>query len=203
MKQMEKRGPGRPRSDASRQAILGAAYELLEEAGIAGFTIEGVAARSGSAKTTIYRWWPSRGLLATDALLGRMATEVPIPHTDSAIADLRTVMGGLAQVLAGATGRVIAGLIAEAQSCSETAEAVGRNLIERRRAAGRDIVLRGIANGELRPDLDVETTLDALYGPFYARLLLRRMPLEEGWVDRLAATVFEGIATGSRRRKQA
>ena len=50
---LSKRGPGRPRSDATRCAILKAAYELLEEGGMAGFTIEGVAARSGSAKTTI------------------------------------------------------------------------------------------------------------------------------------------------------
>jgi AcrR family transcriptional regulator len=193
MDQMEKRGPGRPRSDASRQAILQAAYELLAESGIAAFTIEGVAARSGSAKTTIYRWWPSRGLLATDALLCRMNREIPVPHTESAIADLITIMHGLAQMLSGDTGRVIASLIAEAQCCTETSEAIRHNLIERRRQFGREIIERGIAAGELRPDIDIETTLDALYGPFYAKLLLRRMPFEEGWVGKLANTVLLGI----------
>src|SRR5581483_12158644 len=38
---LAKRGPGRPRSDATRCAILKAAYELLAEGGMAGFTIEG------------------------------------------------------------------------------------------------------------------------------------------------------------------
>src|ERR1700761_3148849 len=106
MDQMEKRGPGRPRSDTSRQAILRAAYELLAESGIASFTIEGVASRSGSAKTTIYRWWPSRGMLATDALMCKMSREVPIPHTESAVADLISMMRSLAQLLASETGRV-------------------------------------------------------------------------------------------------
>jgi AcrR family transcriptional regulator len=200
MDQMEKRGPGRPRSDSSRQAILGAAYDLLAEKGMAAFTIEGVAARSGSAKTTIYRWWPSRGMLATDALLCRMAREVPIPHTESALADLRTVMHGLAHMLSSETGRVVAGLIAEAQCCSETSNAITTNLINRRRQAGREIVERGIASGEICPSIDIETVLDALYGPIYARLLLRRMPLEEPWVDKLADTVFHGICPGSTRK---
>jgi hypothetical protein len=51
-----RRGPGRPRSDASRSAILKAAYEILKEGGFAGFTVEGVAARAGAGTATISRW---------------------------------------------------------------------------------------------------------------------------------------------------
>ena len=55
---------GRPRDEAARAAILRSANAILEEKGIGGFTIEAVAARAGVAKTTIYRWWPSKGALA-------------------------------------------------------------------------------------------------------------------------------------------
>jgi AcrR family transcriptional regulator len=185
------RAPGRPRSEAARAAILDAAYELLEEAGIGAFTIEGVAARAGSAKTTIYRWWPSRGLLATEALLKRMAAEVPVVPSDSAIADLRRVMRALARLFSSPTGRVIAGLISEANACNETAVAVRRQLIERRREMGREILRRGMAAGELRPDIDFETVLDALFGPFYMRLMLR-LPLTEAWSDSLMDLVLGG-----------
>jgi AcrR family transcriptional regulator len=194
MKQMEKRGPGRPRSDASRQAILGAALELLEEAGIAGFTIEGVAARSGSAKTTIYRWWPSRGLLAADAVFSRIQSGDSETNSASAIADLKQVMRATAELLSGKTGRVLAGLIAEGQCCSSTAEAVTSNVILRRRQRGRELMQRGIDSGEIKPDIDMEVALDALFGPFFSRLLLNRMPYEKDYVERLAETVLHGVA---------
>jgi AcrR family transcriptional regulator len=191
-----KKGPGRPRSDSSRQAILRAAYELLAEGGMRAFTIEGVAARSGTAKTTIYRWWSSRGLLATEALLSHMeqATPVESASNEPALAELRRYMLGLGELLSGKTGRVAAALIAEAQCCSETAEAVMTKVIQHRRQIGSAILERGIAAGELRADIDIEAALDALFGPFYARLMLHRFPLEPGWVERLAETVLRGIA---------
>jgi AcrR family transcriptional regulator len=189
-----KRGQGRPRSDATRCAILKAAYELLEETGMSGFTIEGVAARSGSAKTTIYRWWPSRGVLAADALLSRIQSNDPDVASGSAIADIQLVMQNMADLLSGATGRVLAGLIAEAQCCSDTSEAIMTNVILRRREKGRDLMERGIAAGEIKPDIDIDAALDALFGPFFSRLMLGRMPFEKGYVGRLAETVLGGIA---------
>lgn len=190
---LPKRGPGRPRSDATRCAILKAAYELLEENGMDSFTIEGVAARSGSAKTTIYRWWPSRGLLAADALFSRMQSHDP-PHSPSAIADLKIIMQGMVDLLSGSTGHVLAGLIAEAQCCSSTGDAVMTNVVTRRRQMGRELVERGIASGEIRSDIDVDAALDALFGPFFSRLVLGRVPFEKDYVERLADTVLQGIA---------
>jgi AcrR family transcriptional regulator len=60
--------PGRKRSEESRLAILAAAFELIAEVGYAGLTIEGIAARSGTGKQTIYRWWPSKADVLMDAI---------------------------------------------------------------------------------------------------------------------------------------
>jgi AcrR family transcriptional regulator len=84
-----RRGPGRKRDEATRQAILRAAYETLEAEGYGGFTIEAVATRSGAAKTTIYRWWPSKGALAIDSFLDLYKREAPFPRTRSASEDLK------------------------------------------------------------------------------------------------------------------
>jgi AcrR family transcriptional regulator len=62
------RSLGRKRSQESRLAILTAAFELTAELGYAGLTIEGIAARSGTGKQTIYRWWPSKADVLLDAL---------------------------------------------------------------------------------------------------------------------------------------
>ncbi len=60
-----RRPPGRPRSEVARAAILTAASALLDEAGCAALTIEGIAARAGVGKRTIYRWWPTKGATPT------------------------------------------------------------------------------------------------------------------------------------------
>ena len=67
---------GRRRSETSRQAILQAAFALMEEVGFDRMSIEGVAARAGVGKTTIYRWWGSRGVLAVEAFLTAVAPAI-------------------------------------------------------------------------------------------------------------------------------
>src|SRR6266571_1975018 len=84
--------PGRKRSEQSRMAILAAAYELAGEIGYARLTIEGIAARSGTGKQTIYRWWPSKGDVVLDALATKADLHVPIPDEGSYPADLRAFL---------------------------------------------------------------------------------------------------------------
>jgi AcrR family transcriptional regulator len=58
---------GRPRSEEAHQAILDATLALLVEVGFSGLTVEGVAARAGVGKATIYRRWPSKLPLVVEA----------------------------------------------------------------------------------------------------------------------------------------
>ena len=95
----EDRGPGRPRCQDTRQSILRAAYEMFEEGEDQPFTIEAVARRSGAAKTTIYRWWPSKGALAIEAFLAIAEKRSAFPETESAVADLRMQVKLLARLL--------------------------------------------------------------------------------------------------------
>src|SRR3970040_869626 len=79
------RGRGRPRSDRSRRAILHAARELIEENGPTALTMEGIAARAGVGKPTIYRWWPDRHAVTMAALMD----EAPPPAARPARSALR------------------------------------------------------------------------------------------------------------------
>jgi AcrR family transcriptional regulator len=65
---IEKRGRGRPRREGADEEILRATRELLERFGYAAFTTDLVADRTGIAKTTIYRRWPTRGALVAAAI---------------------------------------------------------------------------------------------------------------------------------------
>src|SRR5437868_3656992 len=83
-----RRTGGRIRNADAHTAILIATAELLEEAGYAGLTMEGVAARADVAKSTIYRWWKSKGVLAMEAYAHTVAARMPEPDTGSLRDDL-------------------------------------------------------------------------------------------------------------------
>ena len=86
--QLDPARPGRRRSEEARQAILAAALELTAEAGYARLTIDGIAARSGAGKQTIYRWWPSKDDVLLEAGAEKADLHVPIPDEGSYRADL-------------------------------------------------------------------------------------------------------------------
>ncbi|MCW3473037.1 TetR/AcrR family transcriptional regulator [Limobrevibacterium gyesilva] len=185
------KAPGRPRSDATRQSVLRAAFELLTEGGLARFTIEGVAARSGVARTTIYRWWPKKGALAMEGFLEATAPEIRFPKTTSAVADMKAQLRLCAKLLRGRAGRIICGVIVEGQTDPETIAAFIEGYLQPRRREARAILQRGIDSGEMRPDLDMSALLSALYSPMHLRLLLGE-PIDDAWVDSLADTVLQG-----------
>ena len=163
--------------------------------GIAGFSIEAVAARAGVGKTTIYRWWPSKGALAMAGFLAETAPKIAYPDSGSAVADLTDQLRRVAVVYGGAAGRVLAAIIAEGQRDPATIQAFIDGYARPRRAEARAILQAGIARGELRGDFDPEIALDALYGPIYYRMLVPLGPLDAAWMDKLAATLLAGLAT--------
>ena len=191
---------GRPRSERARRAILKAAGELLDRDGLAAVTVERIAALAGVSKATIYRWWPNKAAVVTDSFLELSAPKIDFIDTGSAQGDLRLQMRRLADLLASPSGRVIAALIGESQADVEVARAFLDHWIAPRRRETRRVLERGVSRGELRAALDLDVAMDALYGPIYYRLLVRHLPLDEGFADALAEQVLHGIAgdTGGR-----
>jgi len=185
---------GRPRSEKARRAVLKAAGELLERDGFAGVTVEAIASRAGVSKATIYRWWPNKAAVVTDSFLELTAPEMGAADTGSAREDLKLRMRGLAHVLGGRSGRFIAALIAESQTDPEVAQALREHWIAARRVETRPVVRRGIERGELRPDIDLEIAIDALYGPIYWRMLTGYAPLSDDFIDRLTDHVMTGLS---------
>src|ERR671924_2341262 len=87
---------GRPRSVEARSAILRAARELLKEGGPAAVTMEGVAARAGVGKPTVYRWWPDRSAVAMAALMESDAPDATERRTRSSIQALKLQLRAIA-----------------------------------------------------------------------------------------------------------
>jgi AcrR family transcriptional regulator len=189
-------GPGRPRRSATGHAILKATREILAQGGVHGLTVEGVAERSGVAKTTIYRRWRSKEDLALAALLEVIREEPPPRYLGSTEAALTAYLGQLVQnANSKLYGRILRGLISEMAVDPVLARGFREQVLARRIAAITGLLVRGIERGELRPDLDMEIAIDLLLGPIYYRLLMSGKPLTRTFVDRLirAAMAYGSI----------
>jgi AcrR family transcriptional regulator len=141
--------------------ILLAAGRLLFEDGMAAFTIEGVAARAGASKTTIYKWWESKGALALDGYFHAVEETLAFPDLGNVVEDLRTQLRAFVHLITTtAAGRVIAELVGAAQTDPALAEAVHRLYSGRRVALAVEAMQRAQARGQLRADLDPEAVVD-------------------------------------------
>jgi AcrR family transcriptional regulator len=189
---------GRPRSRRTKEAILKAARQLLAESGPAAITIEGVAARAGVGKASIYRRWPSRGLLALDATLDAYLAAQPTPDTRSLEGDLlATARGWIRSVKRSPTGPALRFLTAEVQSDASLAEAWPDRFVRQVRFQRGPMVERAIARGEIPAGSDPELILDMLFGPLYHRFLHGHLPLNERFAAGVAAMTAAAAVAGA------
>jgi AcrR family transcriptional regulator len=191
-----RRRPGRPRSAAADQAILQAALGLAAEVGLTRMTIEGVAARAGVGKATIYRRWDSKEDLFADALRSVAADMELPPDSGSFRGDWLAIIGQEFDRIATSGVRILPRLMSEAADDEQLFRLLmERMVLPRRRIAGA-LVRRGIARGELRAGLDVELTIDLLIGPIIYRALISGADMNavRGLAERVLDAVLPGLA---------
>ena len=185
------RGNRHGRSEAAREAVLEAADDLLAESGFAAVTIEGIAARAGVAKQTIYRWWSSKTDILMDAFAEDAAQQLVPPDRGNLSADLRLHLRNLAQFLtrtdAGAVFRALAG---EAQHDPQLAARLRAEHLTQQRARDRLPLVRAVERGELPADTDIDLAVDQLVGPIYYRVLVSGQPVPVSFTDRLVLRVL-------------
>ncbi|OBG60047.1 TetR family transcriptional regulator [Mycobacterium sp. E3339] len=191
---------GRPRSAAVHEAILDATRSLLVEAGYRGVSMDKVAAIAGVAVQSVYRRWPSKAPLVTEAVMRAYdQTDFTLPDTGDTVEDLRTWMRAYAEV--GSTAENVAlvrSLAAAAAEDLSDRDTLYRQLTSRFHDAVSDRLRVGISKGQIRRDADVEAAADALIGATLYRTLSVTASAEEtteryyGLID----TVMRGISTG-------
>ena len=172
-------GPGRKRSEESRRAILAAAWDLVGEAGFAGLTIEGIAARSGAGKQTVYRWWPSKADVLLDALATQADLQIPIPDDGSYAADLLGFLTASYEL--GRDPRVVhvlRVLMAQAQIDDGFGARFRASFLLRRRSALAVITGRAQARGDFPASPPPDLVADIVFGVIWYRVLSRDQPLD-------------------------
>ncbi|QDP97876.1 TetR/AcrR family transcriptional regulator [Microlunatus elymi] len=181
------------RSESSRKAILAATEELCRENGYRKLTIEAIAARAGVGKTTIYRWWPSRGAIVLELLDETATVGTAPPNTGDLAADLRALLQEVIDIIVPADTSPGVGLMAESLQDPELGRALRERLIEPRIETFKQRLRQAQDAGQLPADADLEVALDLLYGPIYHRLALHLGMPDSDHLDALIAHVLRAL----------
>lgn len=156
---------GRRRDTQADGTILSVAESVLAERGFIGFTVEEVSGRSGIAKTTIYRRFPSRDDLIV-GVLESINAELPTTYPGGTLRDrivaLLTAVRGAPQTQ---RGQILLHAAAEGARQPEIAALVHDRILRPRHDLLREVISEGITRGDLREDVDLDVVVSCLVGP--------------------------------------
>lgn len=199
-----KRRPGRPREEATEQAITLAAREVLAEKGVTRMSMEHVAAKAGVAKSTLYRRWPSKVELAVHAVAVTFDT-ISLEDRGSLAADMRAGIEEASRLLKDpSTGAAYAALLAESARDPEgVGVQVRETLATRLHALVALAVERAIERREIRAEMvDVDLLGDVVVGAILHRALATGDPDEEfidGLIGLLADVAYARLLLDKRQ----
>lgn len=185
--------PGRPRDPRVDRAILDAAREILADSDVASLSFEAIAARAGVGKTTIYRRWRTK----EDLLLALFADTAEQTIGVDDVGDTRRELLQLVASLVDASNMTspvaLHAVVAELAHNPRLRASFTTLILDRRRGETAAVLVRGIARGDLRPDLDLVAAHEMLMGPLSYRLLLTGEPL----TAQLAESVVDAFLRGA------
>ncbi|SDW11916.1 TetR/AcrR family transcriptional regulator [Paenibacillus sp. CF384] len=184
---------GRPRNVKLQQSILAVAYELLLECGYEAVTVEKIAKQAGVSKATIYKWWPNKAAVVADGFFEAAANQMPIPDTGSVMEDIRIHASNLALFMESKEGNIITELIGQGQMDESLMQIYREYYVKPRRMESAMILTRGISRGELSHELDVNSSIDLIYGPLFYRLLVSGELFTADKINGLIWMAFNGL----------
>lgn len=197
---------GRTRVVRSKERVLATTIELLYEAGLS-LSVDEVSRRSGVAKTTIYRHWPTRAALVLEAC-AKLTPEPQVPDHGSFAQDVSDLVETLAELLNTARWTaVLPSIVDAAERDAELAQVLGQ--IQRGHAAPfREVIRRAQRRGELAKEIDPGTMTATLLGPLFYRRWFSREPIGKAFTQALVRQAVEGRclvivdeSAGKKRRK--
>src|ERR1700740_1448930 len=167
---------GRPRDETIDTEVVAAVLQVLKTRGYRAVTIAGIARRVRTARTSLYRRWPSKRHIVAYAVVSEMGAS-PAADTGALREDLEAATRPLLRAFAGPLGQALPGLVADMAQDPELAATIREEVLAARRKSMRDAFERARARGEIREGLEIELLLDMLTGPFYYRAFFRHAPI--------------------------
>ena len=171
--------------------MLTAALSLMSTEGLTALTMEGIAARAGVGKQTVYRWWTSRADILLEALRENATEPAPLPRTGSLRDDLRIFIQATFSIARErwVMASVLRALIAEAQSDEGLRARFRAEVIESRRTELSAIFEIAILQGDARADFSADVGVDMVFGAMWYRLLVGHLPIDDAFAIVVADSV--------------
>jgi AcrR family transcriptional regulator len=181
-----------PRVERTRRVVLDTTIELIIEGGFGAVTIEAVAARSGVAKSTIYRHWPDRVELMHDAF-HELKPSVRVPAEGSVRERIVVMLEDFARNLGTSTWSLCLPTLIDAAERDPEARELHRRLAGDGRQVLADLLVEGRARGEFTFDIDPEMMAEALGGPILLRRLMSPEPFDPAQVRQVVDQLLPAL----------
>lgn len=180
---------GRPRDPSCDAAILRATVDAFIDGGYAGVSMEGVAARAGVGKATVYRRFPGKAELVVEAVRCEAQIGDDLPDTGDLRADLLSMLQPLFDRLRGPQSELLVRFATERVRNPELAAAFDRTVVGRKREHLRTLLARAAQRGELPPETDLELLAEA--GPALLwHHALYGLPLDDHLLERIVDLIL-------------
>jgi AcrR family transcriptional regulator len=179
-----------------RATVLEATVAELIEHGYAGLTIEGVAARAGVNKTTLYRRWGGRDALIVDAVEAFAAAEAKVPDTGDIEEDLRLWARSILATLTGPVSGALVRAVFGGAGNSPQVQDLRHRFWLTRSALVMPMVQRAIERGQLPAGTAAEEVIRHVGAPLYYRLLVLGEPLTPEAADLAARATATAARAG-------
>ena len=180
------RRPGGRTADVTGR-VHEAVFDIMLDSGIEACTFSSVAERAGIERSTLYRRYADRMDMIIDTWMARGEAELLPNAGGSFAADLRSLLGKIAELLASPIGPALLSFAAELRKRS--GDDFSRTFFDRRMAHFAPMFEAAIERGELAPDIDRETLFSFAAGPMYFRMFIAGRPLDGGFIDSIVANV--------------
>ncbi|ACA82159.1 TetR/AcrR family transcriptional regulator [Leuconostoc citreum] len=181
---------GRPRDEAAKSAIMTATMTLLKDFKFANLTIERIAKEAGVGKATIYRWWGSKENLLLETFLDTVDDHVVFNQEAPLLDDFKQVIVELTVVLDSALGRALITAILEDR---DLLDQFHQRFFEPRRQQASQLLRRGIDDGLIKADINIDVVLDMLFGDVYMNVFFYGKALDTASIDVILTSFMKGI----------
>jgi AcrR family transcriptional regulator len=173
--------------DPVRDNILGVTLSLLERLGYSAVTTDLIAAEAQVSKTTIYRHWRTKQQVVVDAMRRRLPN-LDVPELGSAEAEVRWILEHrLEDYRNPGTLRLVGGLVGAAVS-DHRLKPIFDEWVENLSRAIRQVIQRGMARGDVRPDLDI-FALETLIAGVVSRTVILQKSFTQPTIDEIVGLI--------------
>lgn len=184
-----RRGPRR-RGAELEDAILRAAREGLMERGYAALTMDWIAGRARTSKAALYRRWTNRAELVVHASRQPVHSQLSAPDTGVFNSDMRALLRSVGDLMDSEYGELLRGVLAEVTRNRELAAEARKQLLETGPDLIDEVYLRGVARGEVRPELRGKRAMTVAHDLLLHEFMSRGTPITDDVIEDILDTIY-------------